>query len=134
MIGTFEIRSLRNFHACSVVNCGRHAVRSIPRTYSSYNWEFDQHLPFPSSISLFLTLRDTAPGPLLRPSDIAPRIPLAIRNDPTHLSLLFLIINLFFIGVQFANIQNNTQCSSRQVPPSVPVTQSPHPSAHLPFH
>ena len=37
----------------------------------------------------------------------------------------FLIINLFFIGVQFANIQNNTQCSSRQVPPSVPVTHSP---------
>ena len=27
----------------------------------------------------------------------------------------FLIINLFFIGVRFANIQNNTQCSSRQV-------------------
>ena len=34
----------------------------------------------------------------------------------------FFIINLFFIGVQFTNIQNNTQCSSRQVPPSVPVT------------
>ena len=26
----------------------------------------------------------------------------------------FFIINLFFIGVQFANIQNNTQCSSCQ--------------------
>ena len=38
--------------------------------------------------------------------------------------VLFLkIINLFFIGVQFANIQNNTQCSSHQVPTSVPVTQ-----------
>ena len=32
--------------------------------------------------------------------------------------LFFLIINLFFIGVQFANVENNTQCSSRQVPPS----------------
>ena len=40
-------------------------------------------------------------------------------------ALFFLIINLFFIGIQFANIQNNTQCSSRQVPPSVPVTHSP---------
>ena len=29
---------------------------------------------------------------------------------------LFLYINLFFIGVQFANIQHNTQCSSHQVP------------------
>ena len=37
----------------------------------------------------------------------------------------FLVINLFFIGVQFPNIQNNTQCSSRQVPPSVPITHSP---------
>ena len=33
----------------------------------------------------------------------------------------------FLIGVQFANIQHNTQCSSRQVSPSVPVTQSPIP-------
>ena len=33
-----------------------------------------------------------------------------------YLFFIFLI-NLFFIGVQFANIQNNTQCSSRQVPP-----------------
>ena len=42
--------------------------------------------------------------------------------------ILFLIINLFFIGVQFANIQNNTQCSSHQVTPSVPITHSPpHP-------
>ena len=31
------------------------------------------------------------------------------------LSSFFFIINLFFIGVQFANIQNNTQCSSHQV-------------------
>ncbi|XP_038296041.1 RNA/RNP complex-1-interacting phosphatase homolog isoform X2 [Canis lupus familiaris] len=44
----------------------------------------------------------------------------------------FFIINLFFIGVQFANIQNNTQCSSRQVPPSVPVTHSPHPPPSSP--
>ena len=41
--------------------------------------------------------------------------------------LLFLIINLFFIGVQFANIQNNTQCS-----PSVPITHSPHPLSSSP--
>ena len=41
--------------------------------------------------------------------------------------LFFLIINLCFIGVQFANIQNNTQCSSHQVPPSVPITHHPHP-------
>ena len=46
-----------------------------------------------------------------------------------NILFLFLIINLFFIGVQFANIQNNTQCSSRQVPPSVPVTNSPPPSS-----
>ena len=43
-------------------------------------------------------------------------------------------INLFFIGVQFANIQNNTQCSSHQVPPSVPATQSPSLPALLPFY
>ena len=35
-----------------------------------------------------------------------------------------------FIGVQFANIWHNTQCSSHQVPPSVPITQPPHPPAH----
>ena len=40
---------------------------------------------------------------------------------------IFLIINLFSIGAQFANIQNNTQYSSRQVPPLVPVTHSPPP-------
>ena len=45
---------------------------------------------------------------------------------PLFLSF-FLIINLLFIGVQFAHIQNNTQCSSRQVPPSVHVTHSPPP-------
>ena len=44
----------------------------------------------------------------------------------------FLIINVFFIGVQFANRQNNTQCSSRQVPPSVPITHSPHPPSSSP--
>ena len=44
----------------------------------------------------------------------------------------FLIMNLFFIGVQFANIQNSTQCSSRQVPPSVPVTIHPHPPPSSP--
>ena len=45
---------------------------------------------------------------------------------PLFLSF-FLIINLLFIGVQFAHIQNNTQCSSHQVPPSVPVTHLPPP-------
>lgn len=30
------------------------------------------------------------------------------------------------MGFQFANIKNNTQCSSPQVPPSVPTTQHPH--------
>ena len=39
---------------------------------------------------------------------------------------LFFKINLFFIGVQLTNIQNNTQCSSRQVSPSVPITHSTH--------
>ena len=49
----------------------------------------------------------------------------SIFYNPFHY-FFFLIINLFFIGVQFANIQNNTQCSSHQVTPSVPVTHSPH--------
>ena len=41
----------------------------------------------------------------------------------------FLIINLLFIGVQFAHIQNNTQCSARQYPSWI------HPTpALLPFH
>ena len=44
----------------------------------------------------------------------------------------FFIINLFFIDVQFANLQNNTQCSSHQVPPSVPVTHSPPPPPSSP--
>ena len=44
------------------------------------------------------------------------------------------IINLFFIGVQFPNIQNNTQCSYCQVPPSVPINHSPPPPTLLPFH
>ena len=35
-------------------------------------------------------------------------------------TFFFFKINLFFIGVQFTNIQNNTQYSSHQVPPSVP--------------
>ena len=46
---------------------------------------------------------------------------------------LFLINYLFVyfvIEVRFANIEYNTQCSSHQVP----VTQSAHPPAHLPFH
>ena len=47
------------------------------------------------------------------------------------LFISFLIINLFFIGVQFTNIQNNTQCSSRQVPHSVPVTHSPPPYLNI---
>ena len=57
-----------------------------------------------------------------------------LRHPGIPLCFFYFIINLFFIGVQFANIQNNTQCSSRQVPPSVPITQSPPPPAHLPFH
>ena len=39
----------------------------------------------------------------------------------------FFFNKLIFIGVQFTNIQNNTQCSSRQVSPSVPVKHSPQP-------
>ena len=57
-----------------------------------------------------------------------------IKSIGKWLANLFFIINLFFIGVQFANLQNNTQCSSRQVPPSVPITHSPPPPALLPFH
>ena len=39
-----------------------------------------------------------------------------IEKIPTYLEIkqptsFFLIINVFFIGVQLANIQNNTQCS-----------------------
>ena len=49
---------------------------------------------------------------------------LAILGRSLFGFLFFLMINLFFIGVQFVNIQNNTQCSSHQVPPSVPNTQS----------
>ena len=45
------------------------------------------------------------------------------RKSP---SILF-SFSIFLIEVQFANIQYNTQCLSRQMPPSVPVTQSPHP-------
>ena len=44
---------------------------------------------------------------------------LQCRNIFSH--CIIFLINLFFIGVQFTNIQNNIQCSSRQVPPSVPV-------------
>ena len=47
---------------------------------------------------------------------------------------LFYFFFLFLIGVQFANIQHNIQCSSHQVPPSVPITQLPRPPTHLPFH
>ena len=47
-----------------------------------------------------------------------------------HKNIDFFLINLFFIGVQFVNIQNNTQCSSCQVPTSVPTTQSPPPPTH----
>ena len=51
-----------------------------------------------------------------------------------YFKFIFLfLINLFFIGVQFFNIQNNTQCSSRQMPTSMPIIQSPPPSALLPF-
>ena len=43
------------------------------------------------------------------------------------------IPNLFFIGVQLTNIQNNTQCSSRHGPPSVPFTHSPATPTLLPL-
>ena len=41
-----------------------------------------------------------------------------VSEDALHglLWIEFFLIDLFFIGVQFTNIQNNTQCSSRQVP------------------
>ena len=42
------------------------------------------------------------------------------------------IRNLFLIGVQLTYIQNNTQCSSCQVSPSVPVTHSPPPPPSSP--
>ena len=41
--------------------------------------------------------------------------------------------NFIFYWCQFANIQNNTHCSFRQVPPSVPITHSPPLPAILPF-
>ena len=37
-------------------------------------------------------------------------------HDPYHPHFFFFLINLFFIGVHFANIQNNTQCLSHQDP------------------
>ena len=43
------------------------------------------------------------------------------------LLFFFFLINLFFIGVQFTNIQINTQCSSRQVPPSAHHAFTPTP-------
>ena len=45
----------------------------------------------------------------------------------------FFFNKIIFIGVQFTNIQNNTQCSSHQVSPSVPITHSPPLPALLPF-
>ena len=48
------------------------------------------------------------------------------------LFLSFFFNNKFFIGVQFANIQNNTQGLSRQVPPPVPITHSPYPPPSSP--
>ena len=67
--------------------------------------------------------------------NIGVHVPLFFAFRSIKFFLLFIfLINLFFIGVQFTNIQNNTQCSSRQVPPSVPVTHSPRPPALLPFH
>ena len=74
-----------------------------------------QDLTFPSSSEVMLKL-----------------LVLATPYLAMFFSFFFLIINVFFIGVQFANIQNNTQCSSRQVPPSVPITHSPPPPI-LPF-
>ena len=51
------------------------------------------------------------------------------HTDATFSFFFFLIINLLFIGVQFAHIQNNTQCSARQYPSWI------HPTpALLPFH
>ena len=51
-------------------------------------------------------------------------------HSSTRFSCLFLKIFLyFFIGIRFANIQYNTQCSSCQVPPSpshpIPLPNSP---------
>ena len=60
--------------------------------------------------------------------------PTFVIKNTFHQNTSFLIINLLFIDAQFANIQNNTQSSSCQVLPSVPITQSPQHSAHLPFH
>ena len=53
---------------------------------------------------------------------------------PEYYMMEYYFFCIFVIGVRFANIQHNTQCSSRQVPPSVPITHSPPPPAHLPFH
>ena len=47
--------------------------------------------------------------------------------------ILYFICN-FFIGIQFVNIYHNTQCSSCQVTPSVPITHSPQPPARFPLH
>ena len=46
----------------------------------------------------------------------------------------FFFFKILFIGVQFAAMYHNTQCSSHQVPSSVPITQSPQPPTHFPFH
>ena len=61
-----------------------------------------------------------------------PLVPSSVEGCSVPLTLPF--FKIFFIGVQFANIQHKTQCSSRQVPPSLPITQSPQPPAHFPFH
>ena len=50
-----------------------------------------------------------------------------MKTQPWFELFFFLNNKFIFIGVQFANIQNNTQCSSRQVPPSGPVTPTPCP-------
>ena len=55
-----------------------------------------------------------------------------IKLEPTSFLFYFFIVNLFFIGVQFTNIQNNTQCSSRQVPPQCPSPIHPHPPPSSP--
>ena len=56
-----------------------------------------------------------------------------------HSMPLLMLFHLFFfcilfIVVWFANMWYNTQCSSHQVPPSVPITSLPQPPVHLPFH
>ena len=111
-------------------------------------WEQGEKTQDRSSGRVLLTLQvftcsqgawDWAPAPhkylsLEKKKFIRERIiPLSVggkHNEIWTPSISFFCI--FFIGVQFANIQYNTQCSSFQVPPSEPVTQSLHPPPTFP--